>query len=171
MKRKLIIPAFTIALAITLSSCGNPESKNEQTNQATDTTATAVENEIASNTLTLEGNDEMLFSKTELRAAVNQPITLTFKHTGKMNKLVMGHDFVLLKKGTDLDAFGKAALYAQAEDYIPKAELKNIIAYTKLLGGGESDTIQFSVSEKGSYDYICSFPGHYTMMKGKLIIE
>ncbi|WP_256377550.1 plastocyanin/azurin family copper-binding protein [Pedobacter sp. L105] len=42
---------------------------------------------------------------------------------------------------------------------------------TKLIGGGESDTIMFTINEKGTYDYVCSFPGHSALMKGKLIIE
>lgn len=171
MRRTLSISAFTLAFVITLSSCGNHSSTKENSSQTADNTASTAEKKTASNSFILEANDEMQFSKTELRAAANHPITLTLKHTGKMNKLVMGHDFVLLKKGTDIAAFGRAAMYAQAEGYIPKSELKNIIAYTKLIGGGESDTIQFSVSEKGTYDYICSFPGHYAMMKGKFIIE
>jgi azurin len=31
--------------------------------------------------------------------------------------------------------------------------------------------IEFIAPEKGTYDYICSFPGHFAMMKGKLIVE
>jgi azurin len=45
------------------------------------------------------------------------------------------------------------------------------VAHTKLIGGGESDTINFTITEPGTYDYICSFPGHLALMKGKLIVE
>lgn len=171
MKKSLGISALTFAVAITLSACGNNNTTNGNATQASETTAAAAEPEAASNSLTLEANDEMQFSKTELRAVAGQTITLTLKHTGKMDKTVMGHDFVLLKQGTDIAAFGREAMTAKAEGFVPKSELKNVIAFTKLLGGGESDTIQFSVSEKGTYDYICSFPGHYAMMKGQLIVE
>jgi azurin len=40
-----------------------------------------------------------------------------------------------------------------------------------MLGGGETTTIAFTAPAAGTYDYICSFPGHYGMMKGKLIVE
>ena len=113
----------------------------------------------------------MQYSTTEMRATAGKPITLTFKHTGKMDKNTMGHDFVLLKKGTDPDAFAHEALDAKDNDYIPKSQISNIIAHTKLIGGGESDTITFTVPEKGTYDYVCSFPGHSALMKGKMIIE
>jgi azurin len=80
----------------------------------------------------------------------------------------MGHNFVLLTKGTDIAKFATAAMNAKATEYIPS---KGVIAHTKLIGGGESTTIKFTVSAKGTYDFICSFPGHYAMMKGKFIVE
>lgn len=172
MKKTFHISVAAFAFILTLNSCGG-NNGNQQTDSTANTAAvsTVAEKETAANNITLEANDEMQFSKVEIRVTAGQPITLTLKHTGKMTKLVMGHDFVLLKQGTDIDAFGHAAMSAQSEDYIPASESKNILAHTKLLGGGESDTIEFTVTEKGTYDYICSFPGHYAIMKGKLIAE
>lgn len=121
--------------------------------------------------ITLEANDAMQFSKTEIRVKAGEPVTLTFSHTGTMDKTSMGHDFVLLKEGTDVAAFAHEALSAQATDYIPQSQLASIIAHTKLLGGGESDTIKFTVPEKGTYSYLCSFPGHSAIMIGQLIAE
>jgi len=40
-----------------------------------------------------------------------------------------------------------------------------------MLGGGETTTIEFTAPGAGIYDYICSFPAHYGLMKGKLIVE
>jgi azurin len=112
----------------------------------------------------------MQYSTNELRVKTGE-ITLTLKHTGKMEKAVMGHNLVILKAGTDVNAFGAKASEAKAQDYIPASEAGSVIAHTKLLGGGESDTITFTISEPGTYDYICSFPGHLALMKGKLIVE
>ena len=83
----------------------------------------------------------------------------------------MGHNLVILKPGTDIAAFVQKAAEAKATDYIPESEKGSIIAHTKVIGGGESDTIEFTIAEKGTYDFICSFPGHYAVMKGKLIVE
>ena len=163
MKISLNITALALALMFTLNSCGGGGGKT------TETTA-PVEEEI-SNILTLEGNDQMQFNKHELIARVGETITLTLKHTGTLQKNVMGHNFVLLTQGTDINTFAQKALAATDNDYIPKAESANIIAHTKLIGGGESDVITFKVAEKGTYDFICSFPGHFAMMKGKLIVQ
>lgn len=159
---------MVFAFMFTLSSCGG--NKNKNANQAT-VTASASAEQGTTNSLTLEGNDEMQFNKTELRVTAGQIVTLTLKHTGKMDKITMGHDFVLLRQGTDLAAFAHEAMNAKDSDYIPESLSASVIAHTKIIGGGESDTIQFTVAEKGTYDYICSFPGHFMMMKGKLIAE
>ena len=71
---------------------------------------------------------------------------------------------------TDVAAFAEAAMDAAATDYIPNGGA-DVIAHTKLIGGGEKDVISFKAPEAGTYDYICSFPGHYAMMKGVLVVE
>lgn len=121
--------------------------------------------------INLEANDMMKYNLTVLKAVAGRPIQLTLKHTGKFPVTAMGHNVVFLKPGTDVDNFASEALAAKDTQYIPASKKASIIAHTKLLGGGEKDTITFTIAKKGTYTYICSFPGHYTMMKGKLIVE
>lgn len=177
MKQILSITAFALVLALGLTSCtgGNTENNSAaiedaaiDTSEKMDVAATpAAEAQV----LMLEGNDQIQFNQKEFKVKAGQVITLTLKHTGKLAKTAMGHNFVLLKIGTDVNAFAQKAIEAKDNDYIPQSETASIIAYTKLLGGGEADTISFTIAEKGSYDFICSFPGHFAMMKGKLIVE
>lgn len=173
MKKSLNIAGLAIAFMITLSSCGGGGQKAPASDQSVETElVTQDEPQVApSNVISLEGNDQMQYDKSELKVAAGQEITLTLKHVGKLEKNAMGHNFVLLKSGTDINAFAQKALEAKDNDYIPTSESGSIIVHTKLLGGGESDTITFTVAEKGTYDFICSFPGHSSMMKGKLIVE
>ena len=117
----------------------------------------------------LNSSDLMKFDQNELRVFEGQEITLTLNHTGKMSKEIMGHNFVLLKKKTDLDDFAQRAMLARENEYIPVGD--ETIAYTKMIGGGESDTITFTAPKKGSYTYICTFPGHYGLMRGVLIVS
>ena len=122
-----------------------------------------------SSVIILNSSDLMKFDQNELRVFEGQEITLTLNHTGKMSKEIMGHNFVLLKKKTDLDDFAQRAMLARENEYIPLGA--ETIAYTKMIGGGESDTITFTAPKKGSYTYICTFPGHYGLMKGVLIVS
>ena len=55
-------------------------------------------------------------------------------------------------------------------DYL-KANDERVIAHTKVIGGGESDSVTFDVSKLQAgtpYEFFCSFPGHVALMKGEL---
>ena len=122
-------------------------------------------------TIVIKGSDAMQFDLKEIKVKAGQKIKLTLTHSGKLAKAAMGHNFVLLQPGVDIAAFGGKAAAARETDYIPKSEQASIIAHTKLVGGGESDTIEFTAPKKGTYTFICSFPGHYALMKGNFIVE
>ncbi|HRN94472.1 MAG TPA: plastocyanin/azurin family copper-binding protein, partial [Chitinophagales bacterium] len=83
----------------------------------------------------------------------------------------MGHNFVLLAQGTDLAKFATAAVAAKDNDYIPADLASSVIAHTKTIGGGETTEVEFPAPAAGTYDFLCSFPGHSAMMKGKFIVE
>lgn len=173
MKNLLRLSALSI-MAISALSCGDKKPQEEPIVYEESTAEPqigeeSVEATVADNNLALECTDQMQFTKNELKAPAGT-ITLTLTHSGKMEKTVMGHNLVILKPGTDIADFSIKSADARATEFIPESEKSNVIAHTKLLGGGESDTIEFTL-EKGTYDYICSFPGHSSIMKGKLIVE
>ena len=171
MKKQLKNSALVIVSMLVLSACGG-ETKTTETTESAATTEAVVETPAATGTaLEIEANDQMKFNLSELKAVAGQEITLVLKNVGKMDKTVMGHNVIILKQGTDVAEYAKKALAAKDTDYVPASESASVIAHTKLTGGGESDTITFTISEKGTYDFICSFPGHYGLMKGKLIVE
>lgn len=157
-------------LSATLIACGGEKKETTTEAPVTETTTEVAPATELSNELTLEGTDAMKFNQSEFRVKAGQEVTLTLKHIGTMKKDVMGHNFVLLKPGTDVAAFGLAAAGAKDTDYIPASEKANIIANSKVVGGGEQDVVKFTL-EAGTYDFICSFPGHYSIMKGVIIAE
>lgn len=168
MKKLSVLVAVVCSLFVV--SCGEKkEEKKEgfEITRAKDEGAKEVE--VDENVIALASTDLMSYDKNELRVKAGKKVTLTLRHTGKMEKIVMGHNFVLLKKGTDIAEFATAAMSARETEYIPESDA--IIAHTKLIGGGESVTITFDAPEVGTYDFICSFPGHYAIMKGKFIVE
>jgi azurin len=157
MKKSVLLTAF--AVSFFLAACGDNKNKKE------DTAAPAEESPAQySNIVELEANDQMKFDKTEINVKAGEKVTLSLKNVGSMPKVSMAHNFVLLKDGTVLETFAKEA--DLAPDHIP-ANDPAIIAHTKLLGPGESDTIEFTVPA-GDYTYICSFPSHYKTMVGIL---
>ncbi|MEC8424935.1 MAG: plastocyanin/azurin family copper-binding protein [Myxococcota bacterium] len=97
-------------------------------------------------------------------------VQIELKHIGSMDKAVMGHNLVVLTPGTDPMAWSGTVLTAVDTDFVPPGD-KAVVAATKLLGGGESDTISFEVPGPGEYPFLCSFPGHVGMMKGVLVVK
>lgn len=118
----------------------------------------------------IAGTDQMRYNKKEITVPVGSTVVLTLKHTGTMTAKVMGHNFVLLKKGTNVTSFATEAMKNADNDYIPP-ETDKVIAHTELIGGGESTTIKFEAPAPGTYTFICTFPGHYAMMKGEFIVK
>jgi len=160
MKGLFIILAFASSLFFV--ACNGGTKNSESTKENTQAPGSNV-----SNVVELTANDQLKYDKSELHVKANEKVTLTLKNIGTMPKESMGHNFILLKDGVDLAAFAKEAI--SAPEHIPASD-PAIIAHTKLLGPGESDTIEFTVPA-GVYIYICSFPGHYLTMTGTLTAE
>ncbi len=120
--------------------------------------------------LTIEGNDQMKYNLNKLEVYEGQTVKLTLKHVGEMPRETMGHNWVLLKSGADMAEFATAAIEAKDNDYIPADKTGDIIANTKTIGGGEEVTIEFEAPAKGSYKFLCTFPGHYGMMNGDFVV-
>lgn len=148
-------------------------SESDQVSDEADTSMTAVDSVQSKDQMVeviITGNDQMKFNLKEIRVKAGQKVKLTLKHVGKLDKKVMGHNFVLLKKGTEIAQFAQKAGSAKDTDYIPK-DTDRVIAHTKMIGGGEETSVEFAAPAAGTYDFICSFPGHYVQMQGKFIVE
>ena len=170
--KKLILP---VIIAATFTACNSNKTETHEAHDAPSSMIEKKAEDIVVNgnnvSVNLTGNDQMLYNISEIIVKAGQTILLTFTNIGKMSKETMGHNFILLKQGIAPGTFGNAAMSAKATDYNPADMESSIIVHTKLLGPGESETIEFAAPEPGTYDYLCSFPGHWGVMKGKLIVE
>lgn len=122
---------------------------------------------------TVEANDAMQYNVSEITVDQScQEFTVHLKHVGKLPASSMGHNWVL-SKAADVEAISNDALAAgQGGGYL-KADDSRVIAHTKMLGGGEEDSVTFETSKLESgegYEFFCSFPGHHVLMKGHLKI-
>ncbi|WP_027124654.1 azurin [Gelidibacter mesophilus] len=167
--KKLVV----VCLAALAFSCGE-DKKEQKTEMKTETKVEKAAPAAADSkeaVVSIEGNDQMQFNKKEIRVKAGQKVKLTLKHVGKMEKAVMGHNWALLTQDADVATVGNAAAMAKDNDYIPADMTDKFIVHTKMIGGGESVTIEFDAPEAGTYTYMCTFPGHYALMQGKFIVE
>lgn len=119
------------------------------------------------NTVTVKCITGLKFDTTEITAKVGEKVLIKLE-----NPDIMPHNLVIVKPGTSQTvataAMGLGA-EGMAKGYIPETE--DIIAATKLLKTGEEDTIELTFDQPGTYPYICTFPGHYVIMKGTITVQ
>lgn len=115
----------------------------------------------------------MKFNVTTIEAKPGEQLKVVLKNVGTLPKEAMGHNWVLLKKGSDAAAFAAAAMPAKATEYIPENLKDQVVAHTKLIGPKQEDAVTFTVpSEAGDYPFLCSFPAHFMIgMKGTLTVK
>lgn len=109
--------------------------------------------------------NEMKYDKDTLEAPAG---LIRIKLKNNADSAAMKHNVVIVKKGT-MDKVGKAGVMAgEAKGYVPDDE--NIFVATALSGPGETVSALVKL-EAGEYEYICTFPGHYMLMKGTLVVK
>ena len=82
----------------------------------------------------------------------------------------MGHN-VVVAQGSDREAIATDGMAAGIDGNYVKADDARVIAHTKLVGGGGTSSVTFPVSRiqgAGPYEFFCSFPGHWAVMKGTI---
>jgi azurin len=165
------ICVYVFAVSFLLSSCGQDKSNQQQQPVEIVEAVPGVEKLEFTDSIKLSANENMRFDKELFRIRAGKKIFLILKNTSAKSVTSMTHNVVVLKSGIDLADFADVARKAKNEQYIPSALSSLIIAHTKLVSGGESDTVKFIIPHAGAYDFICSFPGHWGTMQGKIVAE
>ncbi|MFT3947114.1 MAG: plastocyanin/azurin family copper-binding protein [Agriterribacter sp.] len=103
--------------------------------------------------------------------------TITVKANAKVKLVFNNNDDMLhnmvITKPEAADRVGEAAmklgLNGEKAWYVPDSP--DVLFHTKLLGPSETETIFFTAPDKpGKYPFVCTYPGHYLMMRGVLIV-
>lgn len=92
--------------------------------------------------LTFAGLDEFRYDPESASVAEGAPVTVTFNNQGALE-----HDWMLVADGTDL-----AALTAE-DALMPEA-------HSGVLPAGQSNTFTFTAPAAGTYQIVCTVPGH-----------
>ncbi|MDX1965646.1 MAG: plastocyanin/azurin family copper-binding protein, partial [Planctomycetaceae bacterium] len=118
----------------------------------------------------IEAGKNLTYATRSFTAAPGEALRLTLK-----NPDVVPHNWALLKPGS-LQRVGEltnrlvADPEAAARHYIPRTE--DVLVYSDVVSPQDEFTIWFKAPEKpGRYPYLCTFPGHWMVMNGELIVE
>ena len=114
--------------------------------------------------------ERMIYDVTEFTVKANQPVKLVLS-----NPDLTMHNLLIAKPGT-LEIVGKAGNeMAKDKDglkknYIPK--MSEVLWSTPQLKQNTSHTLRFNApKEPGEYPYLCTFPGHWVIMKGVMKVK
>jgi len=115
--------------------------------------------------------ERLLFTRDRFEVKAGQPVKLIFT-----NPDATPHNLLLLQQGTSIESIGTAANEmakspeGAKKHFIPEDE--RILQATKLLDPHSSETLRFLAPGKpGIYPYLCTFPGHWVLMKGEMIVK
>lgn len=114
--------------------------------------------------------ERLLFDLREFKVKAGAPVKLVFE-----NPDVTPHNLLIVQPGA-ADEVGMAGNEmaklpdGMAKGFIPDSP--KIMHKTKMLMQGDSETLRFHApATPGKYPYICTFPGHWLVMKGEMIVE
>lgn len=120
---------------------------------------------------TIEGTDAMQFNVGSITVPAScSEFTINLNHTGKMPIAAMGHN-VVITQAADREAVAAEGMAAGLDGGYVKADDARVLARTELVGGGGTTSVTFPVSRiqgAGPYEFFCSFPGHWAVMRGPI---
>lgn len=122
----------------------------------------------AENVIQIRGLAGLSFDPALIEVAPGARVRLTLVNADEML-----HNWVLTLPGHGQE-IGEQALALGLEgatlDYVPDSPA--VLAHTSVIAAHGGDTIYFTAPDlPGDYDYVCTFPGHYTLMKGVLRVK
>lgn len=135
-----------------------------------ETSSSKKEKKIISITVDALGNtlEDIRFEPDTLVVPANSKIALTL--INKSEPKAMFHNIVFCSYGKG-QKVGFQGIQAGAKNDYVDPNSKDVIAYSKVIKPGEKTLLEFDTPPSNRYSFICSFPGHYSKMKGVLIVE
>jgi putative heme-binding domain-containing protein len=111
--------------------------------------------------------DQMQFDRKQIAVEAGKAVEILFDNTD-----IMPHNLVITEPGAMAEVGGlaeKMGLEGQPRDYLPDS--KKILWATRLVTPGQTAKLSFTAPEKpGRYPYVCTFPGHWLVMNGVMIV-
>ncbi|MDG1756262.1 MAG: plastocyanin/azurin family copper-binding protein [Bacteroidia bacterium] len=163
---------FILYVLFLILGCGGGNQQSGFENDEPITSAPIAKSKIiTSDTLFIDAlganMSEMKFNKKVIRVPANKNITIAL--TNESSDATMPHNIVIIKKGFANDV-GQAGLRHKVNAYV-KPNDQNVIANSPLAQIGETVYFSFKTPEIGNYEFICSYPGHWGLMKGEFITK
>ncbi len=125
--------------------------------------------EVAEVTLTAD-KVQFIYDIKEFTVKAGQKVKLTLINPAD-SVTRQPHNLLVVKPGKEM-AVGMASnagmsdpAFLTTKHAVPESD--DVLFHTKLVQPGEQDVLEFTApSEPGDYPYLCTYPGHWAIMKG-----
>ncbi len=126
--------------------------------------------ELGVSVLTVKAvKEQMRYDTAQLVVEAGKPFELIFE-----NPDIMPHNLVVVTPGAREEIGNAAMTLGTTPDsagrlYVPKSP--KVLAATKMLEPGQQERLRITApTTQGVYEFVCTFPGHWMIMWGKLIV-
>ncbi|MCH8802087.1 MAG: hypothetical protein IH963_14385 [Chloroflexi bacterium] len=169
MKKELIVGVISL-LAIVGLACGGPNSTSTltlpPTPTPTPTPTTPQPSACQEPTLEISVNgNEFKFDTERFEVAAGSDVAPCFDNVSTVSP----HNWVLVKDGTK-DQVAQRGLEAGAgNDFVQPGD-PDVIAFVNLVAAGKTGEVRFSPPPPGTYQFVCTVPGHNFLMFGEFVV-
>ena len=115
--------------------------------------------------------ERLLFSLNRFEVQAGQPVRLEL-----LNPDATPHNLVIVEPGA-LEEIGLAATQmatdpeaAKSGQVLPDSE--KILEHSRMLNANQAEVMRFNAPQApGVYPYLCTFPGHWVLMRGEMVVK
>ena len=158
--------SYALDRAIPYVEHAESEKAEETTTPATGgTTETAVPSGPLALTIGAVG-DSLAFDIDNISADSGAEVTITFNNPSTVNT----HNLVIVEAGTKDAVATDGTAAGPTNNWVPPGDSR-VIANTVLIGPGDSGELTFTAPAPGSYQFVCTFPGHNFTMFGDFVVN
>lgn len=142
-----------------------PPEKTFEMPQPVDTTGSRYQDTV-SLTIKAVGNtmSDIAYEPKEITVPVNSTVEISLINESTAEG--MSHNIVFIQMGTGAEIASEGLVSGEEKNYIPENE--NVIAGSEIALPGQTVKLTFTAPQAGSYHYICTYPGHYPQMIGRM---
>jgi azurin len=113
--------------------------------------------------------EQMRYDTTRIVVEAGKPFEIIFENVD-----MMPHNLVIVQPGAREEIGKQAEAMSPSPDregrtYVPRN--RKILAATRMLEPGDQETLKLSAPEEpGEYEYVCTYPEHWSVMFGQLLV-
>ena len=143
-----------IALILLISSCSQKASENQVFTQRIIATGNTLE--------------EIRFEPDSFSIPSGASVKINLVNQSEHQS--MFHNMVICTFGKTSEIGFKGIQAGKKNDFVPPNNA-NVLANSTVINPGDSTHFNFMAPAAGKFSYVCTFPGHYSIMQGVLTIN